>query len=220
MKYAFIFLVFLSLGFDGIEKSTKLNNITDSTLRSGNWSDNSIWSSGASPSGANKNVVISNQTFVVVDANIAVNSVLIRQNGNVIFDRNKFLNNICLHYEPDSIIENSNKTVLYSSIILTCTDTYPPPSYVKKTTCTKTGWNDSTVVTDKTVKDGYWSSPKTFSSNAIPNGNTKEVYAKEHFFLRIDTSIIVKKFVSRRATVRWTKGASINGISHQNYRIY
>lgn len=172
------------------------------------------------PNGGSKNVVISKETFVVLDANIAVNTVLIRQKATIIFNRNKFLNNICLQYEPDSINESEAKTVLYSSLINTCVTSYPPPSYAKQVKCSNTGWNDSTVVTDKTVKNGYWSNPKTFNSNSIPNGATREVYAKEYFNLRIDTSVIVKRFVARRANVVWTKGASINGISQQNYYVY
>jgi hypothetical protein len=220
MKYLFVFLVFLSSGFDDLEKPIKVIVTTDSTIMSGNYSNTAIWSNGTVPSGASKNIVISNNTFVVVDENMAVNSVIVRQHGNIIFGTNKFLNNICLNYEPDSIIENNNKTVLYSSLITTCTDSYPPPIYAKKTSCSNTGWNDSTVVTDKTKMSGCWSNPKTFNTNSIPNGNTKQVYAKEFFILKIDTSVVVKRFVSRRATVRWTKGASINGISHQNYHIY
>lgn len=224
MKYILIgFLFFLFIGISGFEsviyKSIK-PPVTDSTIMSGRWSNPLIWSNGTVPDGGSKDVVISNETFVIVDVNIAVNSVLIRQHGNVIFDRNKFLNNICLHYEPDSIIENNVKTALYSNLNITCVNTYPPPNYTLKIVCTGNAWNDSTIVTNKTVRNGYWSNPKTFNTNSVPNSNTAEVYAKEYFNIHIDTSVIVKRFVARRANVYWTKGAVINGVSHQNYRVY
>jgi hypothetical protein len=48
------------------------------------------------------------------------------------------------------------------------------------------------------------------------------VWVKDYTGIAIDTSVIVQKLIVsyKGGYIRWTKGASINGVSHENFRVY
>lgn len=214
MKYLFLF--FLPLFYVGsIEQKKTIVTTTDSTIRSGKWSDPSIWSSNEVPNGGLKNVIISHNTTIVIDTTVSVNTVLVRQRGMVVWGINKGLNGVYRDYRTDSVSNNSLYMIGY-----TCQTTYPPPNYNLKVTCTKVV-KEEIQLTDRVVRNGYWSSGQTFNTNAIPNSTSRVVYVPEYSSLKIDTSVVVNRLlISNQAYINWTKGASLNGINFQNYNVY
>lgn len=85
-----LLIAFLLLSFSGFAQSTP----TDSTIKSGLWSDPTIWNTGVIPSGAGKRVQISQFTVVRIDTNIVVDSVFVRPGSFLMWTDNKSLNNV------------------------------------------------------------------------------------------------------------------------------
>jgi hypothetical protein len=203
MRYLVGFLIFISMGFVGSYKSKTVFVTTDSTIKNGNYSDPTIWSTGIVPNGASKNIVISKNTSVYLDMNVAVNSVIIRNGAKVYWEQFRTLNNICLNYPADITIEN----------------TLPNKAQ-------RTDWNGSVVIvddfvaTDKSIRNGYWSNPATFNSNLVPNGSTRNVWVNKRSEVVLDTSVIVNRLIVTDGGFRWTKNATINGVTHENYNVF
>ncbi|MEA5461577.1 hypothetical protein VB796_21095 [Arcicella sp. LKC2W] len=213
MKY--LFLLFLPLFYIGsTTKKSAIVATTDSTIRNGNWSNPSVWSSNEVPNGGLKNVIISRNTTIMIDTTVSVNTVLVRQGAVVMWGINKGLNGVYLDYRADSVSNSSLYMFGYN-----CQNTYPPPSYTLKTSCTKV-IKEEVQITDRVVKNGYWSSIQTFNTNAIPNSTSRNVYVSGFARLKIDTSVVVNRLLSYEAYISWTKGASLNGINFQNYNVY
>ena len=106
-----LFILFLLFSFSGYSQGVP----TDSTIKSGFWSDPTIWNTGVMPSGPGKRVQISSYTVVRIDTNIVVDSVYVRPAATLMWWDNKSLNNVIKegsqinNYVPTKINQRNGK---------------------------------------------------------------------------------------------------------------
>jgi 2-methylaconitate cis-trans-isomerase PrpF len=173
MKYLLIFVA--TLGSFAVKAQT------DSTLRSGNWSNGTIWSRGVVPNGTGKIVQISTNTQVDLDIDVLVDSVIVKPSSYIHYRNNHLLNNVVFARSIflDTTIDTPLATILsirngnWTNIKTWNTNTVPIASSIVKVVNGTVSVNGNYRVQRLVV---YYDASLNFWHNASINGITYQYW--------------------------------------------